>query len=200
MKLFKFCFVDIETTGLDPSKHEMTQFACVTVRDGQIISEINKKIKPQNLENASPKALEISGYSDEAWADAAPIGDCVEDIYSAIRGRIFVAHNASFDYSFLHKAFTDAGMIMTRPAYFMSIDTMGLAHANLEPFGLENLKLKTVCEFLNIPNEGAHDALIDAHRCRLVFDKIYRPSLIDKAKWSITGARHIFKRRLIESL
>jgi DNA polymerase III epsilon subunit-like protein len=59
------CVIDSETTGLDPRRHDMIQFACIPVDEHlQVNSKYRPFIvdmKPQRIENIDFKALEVSG-------------------------------------------------------------------------------------------------------------------------------------------
>jgi len=58
MKVFWF---DVETTGLDPEKHEIVQLAYQMVTDGGIVGERNILMRPDRPEDISPKALKVQG-------------------------------------------------------------------------------------------------------------------------------------------
>ena len=54
----KLVFVDVETTGLDETRHEIIEIA--VIRGSQTY---HRKVQPQHIETASPRALEINGFS-----------------------------------------------------------------------------------------------------------------------------------------
>lgn len=66
-----FISVDTETTGLNPDVHEVLEIkATALTRDLQYLGFFYAKIKMKDPEKASPEALKINGYSEEAWKDA----------------------------------------------------------------------------------------------------------------------------------
>jgi len=64
--------IDTETTGLDPAKHEVIEFAGIKIDPVtlEVIDTLTFKVKPLHIETAQSKALEVNGYTPEAWAEA----------------------------------------------------------------------------------------------------------------------------------
>jgi DNA polymerase-3 subunit epsilon len=75
-------FIDLETTGLDPVKHEILQIGIVRVdaRTLTIHSQIELKVIPVRIIDAEAKALEVNGYREELWIDAVPLRDALMTI------------------------------------------------------------------------------------------------------------------------
>ena len=74
--MMDLCFVDVETTGLDPVRHELLELAAVRVDRHTLepLDHVSVKVRPERLADADPKALEVNGYSDDAWRDAVSLG------------------------------------------------------------------------------------------------------------------------------
>ena len=67
--------LDTETTGLNRSEHEIIEIALISYiiaanGDKYVLKTFESKIKPGHIESASPEALKINGYSEEAWSSA----------------------------------------------------------------------------------------------------------------------------------
>ena len=98
---------DTETTGLDPDKHEILEVALLSMildRDGNfyVFKEFQSKIAPENIYNASPKALKINGYTKEAWDGAPPFKEVLEKMRPIIEeSNIFLGQNLIFDMRFV---------------------------------------------------------------------------------------------------
>ena len=62
------CFFDTETTGFELDK-ELLEIGAVRVKANTFekLSEIDIKIKPQHIENATPEALQVVGYDEKEW-------------------------------------------------------------------------------------------------------------------------------------
>ena len=59
------CFIDIETTGLNSAIHEIIEIAIIKICPREGTSTYTTKIQPENIQHASPEALEINGYSQK---------------------------------------------------------------------------------------------------------------------------------------
>lgn len=159
-------FTDVETTGLDPDKNEILEFAAIKGSETLVM-----KIKPRRIHTAHPKALEVNGYNDTEWADAEDITTAAPKIIAFLRDAVFVAHNAKFDVSFIESFLREAGI--TERIDYHVVDTCGLAYVFLVPKGLESLSLKPVCEFLGLePEPGIHRALAGASTCKRVYETL----------------------------
>jgi len=165
-------FIDTETTGLDASVHEIIEIAIITENGDGDIKRWCTKIKPQRIEDADPKALEVNGYNEEDWRDAPTFEEvyehCLWDKWD--NEDIMVGHNIAFDAEFLREECRRIGEWQT-DQYFprTKIDTITLAHEHLMPMGLLSLSMGSIRSFLDWSYEGAHTALKDAEDCRKLY-------------------------------
>lgn len=99
-------FVDTETTGLDPYLHEAWEIA-VIFREGDLDTEHTFRIKP-DINNATPKALEINRYHERTsapgwqWQDPQ---NATERLHGLIDGTVLIGSNPSFDAAMLSRLF-----------------------------------------------------------------------------------------------
>ncbi|MDR2788135.1 MAG: 3'-5' exoribonuclease [Candidatus Accumulibacter sp.] len=100
-------FVDIETTGANFSSDRIIEIGLVEVdRDGA--REWSALIDPGRP--VSPFITELTGI-DTAMVESAPsFAQLAPEIRARLRGRLFVAHNARFDYGFLKHEFKRNGI------------------------------------------------------------------------------------------
>jgi len=160
------CFVDVETTGLDPIKNEILEFAAIKGTETLAI-----KIKPRRIHTAHPKALELNGYNEAEWTDAEDISTAAPKIIAFLRDAVLVAHNSKFDVGFIEAFLQEAG-ITERISYHV-VDTCSLAYVFLVRLGLTSLSLKSVCEFLKLkPEPSIHRALAGASTCKRVYEAL----------------------------
>ena len=91
----KIIIVDLETTGLDPTQHEIIEIGAIITDDVDfyIHDEINIKVKPKRIDLASPKALEVNGYSAPEWQDALPLEEALQIFTDKSIGHTFFAYN-----------------------------------------------------------------------------------------------------------
>jgi DNA polymerase III subunit epsilon len=101
-------FVDLETTGGNPAVHRITEIGIVRVRNAEVVEEWNSLIDPECL--IPPYIEAFTGISDEMVAAAPRFASIASTVLDKLRGALFVAHNARFDYSFLRSEFLKAGV------------------------------------------------------------------------------------------
>lgn len=179
MKKHRLAFIDVETTGLNPDRHELIQIGIVLadqIWNGhkvelKHIDEIELKIKPERIADADPQALRVNGYTPAEWIFAYSLPEAMKIFADKTKDCIFVAHNACFDYLFIDKALhvTNTENLM----HFYKIDTLSVAYARLGARGdIEKYSLSALCDIFGIKNSNAHTALADAHATYELFPKL----------------------------
>ena len=95
-------FVDIETTGSHFERDRITEIGIKSLADDHVDtweSLINPQtFIPQNIQN-------LTGIRPEMVSKQPPFSDLAAEIARELEGKIFVAHNARFDYGFLKASF-----------------------------------------------------------------------------------------------
>lgn len=95
-----FVVVDVETTGSRPwTGDRITEFAAVTVRDGQITDVFETLVNPER--SIPPMIMKLTGITWEMVRDKPPFRDVCADVLRVLEGHVFVAHNAAFDWRFV---------------------------------------------------------------------------------------------------
>lgn len=156
-----YAIVDIETTGGHASANGITEIAIV-VHDGQsIVSRFETLVNPNATIPIYIKGL--TGITDEMVAAAPQFHEVAERVFELLEGKIFVAHNVNFDYSFLKYHLAQAGYeLKTR-----KLCTVRLGR-NIFP-GLPSYSLGKLCRSLEIPITGRHRAGGDAEATAHLF-------------------------------
>lgn len=92
-------FVDVETTGLNPSWDRVVSVSAVAFDEGgRVAGELHTLVDPQR----DPGPVHIHGLTKERLA-GSPVFDAIApEVVALTHGRVLVAHNAQFDYKFLH--------------------------------------------------------------------------------------------------
>jgi DNA polymerase III epsilon subunit-like protein len=180
MKAHNLAFVDTETTGTDPNKHEIIELAVIVARqiprEGkgprlEIIEECEWKIKPEHLETAEEEALRVNGYNEVDWMFAVDRKKAMEEFAKKTQSAIFVSHNLVFDYAFVSKAFEETGI--DNKMHYGKLDTISMALARLYDAPLaDKFSLRALCELLKVENTKAHTALADTRALFEVYKKI----------------------------
>lgn len=172
-----FVVLDTETTGLDPAVHEIIEICIHKPSTG---ATYTTKIKPQNLECASPKALEINGYNEQDWKDAITFDEAIFEIGDWLHGNVVVGHNVQFDLNMLKGNLKRSQYKDQVRIPYHCVDTVTLAQEHLVPMGLESVSLSAVREFLGLSAKGAHRAQKDVIDTTIVFEKLFRMRKRDK--------------------
>lgn len=172
----KLAFIDVETTGVKILKHEIIEIGCMIVirqDEGsfQVKEEFEIKVKPEHIETADTKALRVNGYNEDAWMFAHTKQEAMQMLAEKTESAVMVAHNASFDYSFIEKTFEECGI--ENKMFYACIDTLTLAIAKLQNNEeVTRYTLRAMCEHFGIKNEKAHTALADVRATFEMFKKL----------------------------
>jgi DNA polymerase-3 subunit epsilon len=100
-------FVDLETTGGNASYDRITEIGIVRIGAGESALEWSSLVNPQCPIPAYIEAF--TGITNDMVADAPRFAEIAADVQQRLRGALFVAHNARFDYSFLRNEFRRIG-------------------------------------------------------------------------------------------
>ena len=99
-------FVDLETTGATATADRITEIGIIEV-DENGAREWSSLVNPGTP--ISPFIESLTGISNAMVADAPPFEALAEEVLEKLAGRLFIAHNARFDYGFLKNEFKRAG-------------------------------------------------------------------------------------------
>ena len=99
--------VDLETTGSQPASDRITEIGVIEVDGFEVSSEWSTLVNPGAAIPAPIQAL--TGITCEMVARAPSFAELAAGLYERLAGRVFVAHNARFDYGFLRREFERAG-------------------------------------------------------------------------------------------
>jgi DNA polymerase-3 subunit epsilon len=103
-----YAIVDIETTGGYAESHRITEIAIYHHNGIEVTDHFHTLVNPGR--NIPHYITGLTGITTEMVLDAPPFEEVAEDIFRLLEGRVFVAHNAHFDYSFLKKEFEEVGL------------------------------------------------------------------------------------------
>jgi DNA polymerase-3 subunit epsilon len=98
--------VDLETTGAHPAWDRVTEIAVVEVDDGDVAAEWSTLVNPGT--SIPPAIQALTGITNAMVAGAPAFEELAPGLFERLAGRVFVAHNARFDYGFLRHAFERA--------------------------------------------------------------------------------------------
>jgi DNA polymerase III epsilon subunit family exonuclease len=96
--------VDVETTGGSPARGDrVIDVAVVHVTGGQITESYESLVNP--CRPIPPWIQGFTGITDAMVAGAPPFEGIADPLLERLEGRVFVAHNARFDWGFLQSEF-----------------------------------------------------------------------------------------------
>ncbi|MDS0847830.1 exonuclease domain-containing protein [Burkholderia cenocepacia] len=100
-------FVDLETTGGSLADHRITEIGVVEI--GPLgVSTWTSLVNPGQA--IPPFIRQLTGISDAMVRDAPTFASLAPALFERLDGKLFVAHNASFDRGFLRAEFERAGV------------------------------------------------------------------------------------------
>ena len=149
-----YCVFDLETTGLSSRYDHIIEFGGQIVKDRTCIKSLQMFIKPPV--ELSAFTTELTNISEEHVRNAKPFVECVDEILEFIGDSILVAHNASFDCSFIEKNCKDLDLHFNATI----LDTVQICRF-LYP-ELKSVKLNLVAKHLGIKLTSHHRAVDDA--------------------------------------
>lgn len=151
-----FAVVDVETTGSRASAGDrITEIAVVVQQGGR------REVLFESLVNPGrpipPAASALTGIDDAAVRHAPGFGEVADLVLAALGGRVFVAHNARFDW-----AFVGAELKRTRDVVLDGprLCTVRLSRRLVR--GLASCALDSMTEFFGLENPARHRAAGDA--------------------------------------
>jgi DNA polymerase-3 subunit epsilon len=151
-----FAVVDVETTGSRASGEDrVTEIAVVVVHGERTELVVDSLVNPGRP--ISPQVSALTGITDAMVAGAPSFEMLADAVLGSLAGRVFVAHNAPFDW-----AFVDAELRRTRA---LALDGPRLCTVRLSRRlvrGLPSHALDHVTAHFNLDNGARHRAAGDA--------------------------------------
>jgi DNA polymerase-3 subunit epsilon len=159
-----YAIVDIETTGGNSIYHRIIEIAIYITDGQQIIDEYQTLINPEI--RIPPYIIAFTGISNEMVETAPIFEDVIERIEELTHGKIFVAHNVNFDYSFIKKEYYELGKTFRRKKLCTVRFSRNIL-PDMPSYGLGNL-----CDELGIPIHNRHRAAGDARATVELFHQL----------------------------
>lgn len=154
---------DLETTGFSPLTCKIIEIGAVRVTGGRITEKFSTFVNP---EVPIPFRIEeLTGINDNMVLDAPLIEEVLPKFMEFCGDAVMVAHNASFDMSFIEENCKRQGIATD----FTVVDTVSMARVLLPQ--LNRFKLDTVAKALHVSLENHHRAVDDAGCTAEIFEK-----------------------------
>ena len=157
-----FAFLDVETTGLDPSQGDrVCEIAVIRTVNGSVVGEFTTLVNPGR--SIPQSAVSVHGITDMMVRRSPFFRDIAKDLLSAIKDSVIVAHNARFDLGFLN---VELGNLRISLPQNNVIDTLGIARRY---YTFPSNSLGQIAKYIGLPAESGHRALADVMTTRDVF-------------------------------
>lgn len=175
----EYAIVDIETTGGYASRSGITEIAIRIFNGQEVIDRFDTLVKPD--QNIPLYITALTEIDYDMVCDSPPFEAVAKTVFEFLQGRIFVAQNVNFDYSFLKYQLEDAGYLYTA----QKLCTMKAAR-KIRP-GLPSYSLGNLCTVFNIPLENRHRAGGDVDATVILFSKLL--------EWDTEGIIHTMLKK-----
>ncbi|MFT7879901.1 MAG: 3'-5' exonuclease [Sulfurimonas sp.] len=191
-----YCVVDIETNGSKPGDSQVIEIGAVMVKNGKIIDRFETFVECAFMPEYITK---ITGIEPQDLIGAPSRKEALTSLRHFMGDAVFVAHNASFDYTFLDASFERFGLGNMGNPKLCSID---LARRTFES---ERYGLAYLIDFLGIETATHHRAYSDAYCAYQVMRKSFETvpeyvrSADDLIVFSTSSRKERTKRKIEDS-
>ncbi|WP_153147666.1 3'-5' exonuclease family protein [Dechloromonas sp. H13] len=169
-------FVDLETTGATATADRITEIGIVEVDADGTVREWQQLVNPGT--RIPPFIEQLTGISNEMVAAAPSFAAVAGETLRRLEGRLFIAHNARFDYGFLKNEFKRLGVDFRAPV----LCTVKLSRTLYPQFHRHNLD--SLIERHALRADARHRALADAQLIHQFWQKIH----VDRSSDEIDAA------------
>lgn len=192
-----YAIVDIETTGGIAGRHRITEIAVVLHNGTEVTGTYQTLVNPE--QDIPPFITQLTGITAAMVADAPTFEEIAPELYELLKDKVFVAHNAAFDYSFIRKMLEEEGF----PFHAKKLCTVKLSRKILP--GKQRYSLGNLCRELGIAIRDRHRAMGDAEATAVLFQMLldndlqgWIPELLQQHKGHQPLPPHLDKEHIAE--
>ena len=151
----RYAVIDLETSGNNFNTDKILEIGVVFVENGQIVDEYSTFFC--DTDYITPFISELTNITVDMIKNAPTFKSKAHEIYELIKDCTFVAHNVSFDLTFLQNAFKTYGID------YMPLQKLDTVTLSKIMYPMERTyQLAPLTESLGIELKSAHRALDDA--------------------------------------
>lgn len=163
-------FIDTETTGLDPARHELWEIALITANGLENVW----RPKPKHFERADAGALRITSFyerTEDGWPWESP-RKAASDITFWTSGMHLVAAVPSFDATFLTALLGRYGLVPAWHYHLVDVEALAAGRLGIAP----PWDSAALADALGIdsadPQFAKHTALGDARWAKAIYEAV----------------------------
>ncbi len=151
-----FAVVDVETTGMRPGGADrITEIAVALVYGGRCEIVFQSLVNPERP--IPPMVSSITRITDDMVRHAPTFPEIAEQVIAVLAGRVFVAHNARFDWSFVSAELRRARSLSLEGSRLCTVRLARRLVRGVGSCGLDNLS-----RHFGLDNDARHRAAGDA--------------------------------------
>ncbi|MCX8071068.1 MAG: exonuclease domain-containing protein [Candidatus Binatia bacterium] len=150
-----FVIVDLETTGLTPDAGGIMEIGAVRVERGRVVRQFERLVRPSK--RPPPFIVRLTGITWDMLRHQPAIAEVWDEFCAFVQDSVLVAHNASFDLSYLNLASQSLTGVRLTDTYLCTLKLARRLVPEIRKRGLDSL-----AEFFGISTERRHRALGDA--------------------------------------
>lgn len=166
--------VDVETSGLDPTIHDVLEVAAIDLATGDELHFVPTPISSVWLEQSSAPAMRVNRYFErgvfEHQVDLETTRKRWETLGTMLDGNILAGANPAFDARFVDQAMSHHVVECRRRYQLRDLATYAAGVLRTDPAAPTSSS--EVYAALGITNEEAHSALGDARATAEAFNKL----------------------------
>lgn len=159
----RFIVFDLETTGLDPGKHEIIEFGAIRInRDSVHHDTFHTLVRPRR--RVPKRITELTGISQAMLdVEGEPIEVALRDFLDFAGNLHLVSFNADFDMAFLRNAAAKQSVAIHNPV------SCALRMSRRAWPGRKSYRLVDLARDGNLDCNSSHRALADCQRALIVY-------------------------------
>jgi DNA polymerase-3 subunit epsilon len=172
----QLCFIDFETTGIDPLNDEAIEIGALLVNQFlEPISTFESRIKPKT-QKSSYDAFKIHGISNDDLIKSPSSSEVVNKFFSLLGNDFcFAAWNISFDVSFFRKICHESEMserFFQIKYRHIDVQTICKLAVNIGAINSKVQSLTDCVNYFELSRLDKHNALEDAILCCEVYKNL----------------------------
>lgn len=157
--------LDFETDGLEAGRDPILSAGFVPVTNGMIEGSGAQHWIVNAAGDRNAQTVAVHGLTDTDIGAGVPLPDMLDKLFSALAGRIILAHHAAIEVAFLRQACLD---LYGAAPPLLSLDTMKIEQQR-PGRRADSLRLLDLRKGYGLPDYRNHHALSDAHACAELF-------------------------------
>lgn len=161
---------DLETTGFYPDSCKIIEIGALKYKNKKLASEYSVLINPEV--NLPEEITNLTGIKEEDLSDKKTIEEVLPEFLGFIEDLPLVAHNASFDISFIEE---NIKRLNLNPLTNQVIDTLELSRIYIPR--AYNHKLETLKKYFHL-EYGSHRSVDDCRTTNYVYEYCKNKALV----------------------